>query len=184
MSCHCPNRLSLSMGLRGVAAGANPSLVSGQGQGTPWISRQLIAGPSLVSNVGFSISLKDTLTCSSALPRWRAGIWTSVLPITSRPALPAELQPPLIEWLFIYNIIYNIKTFLVNISIFIKHFFNMALRALLLKNLSKIKFCAVWWIEGIVWQMVWRNVNMSTCCYNISSIWKKTFWWSGACEHC
>ena len=33
----------------------------------------------------------------------------------------------------------DIKTFLVNISIFIKHFFNMALRALLLKNLSKIK---------------------------------------------
>ena len=32
------------MGLRGVAAGANPSLVSGRGQGTPWISRQLIAG--------------------------------------------------------------------------------------------------------------------------------------------
>ena len=47
MSCHCPNRLSLSMGLRGVAAGANPSLVSGRGQGTPWISRQLITGPPL-----------------------------------------------------------------------------------------------------------------------------------------
>ena len=30
------------MGLRGVAAGANPSFVSGRGQGTPWISRQLI----------------------------------------------------------------------------------------------------------------------------------------------
>ena len=38
MSCHCPNRLSLSMGLQGVAAGANPSLVSGRRQGTPWIS--------------------------------------------------------------------------------------------------------------------------------------------------
>ena len=34
MSCHCPNRLSLSTGLRG---GANASLVSGRGQGTPWI---------------------------------------------------------------------------------------------------------------------------------------------------
>ena len=86
------NRLSLSMGSRGVAAGANPSLVSGRGQGTPWISRQLIAGPSLVSNVGFSILLKDTSTCSSALPG--AGIWTRDLSITSRPALPAELQPP------------------------------------------------------------------------------------------
>ena len=38
MSCHCPNRLSLSMGLQGVAAGANPSLVSGRGQGAPWTS--------------------------------------------------------------------------------------------------------------------------------------------------
>ena len=86
MSCHCHNRLSLSMGSRGVAAGANPSLVSGRGQGTPWTSRQLIT---LMSNVGFRISLKDTSTCSSALPR--AGIWTRDLPITSRPALPAEL---------------------------------------------------------------------------------------------
>ena len=103
MSCHCQNCLSLSMGSRGVAAGANPSLVSGRGQGTPWISRQLIAGPSLMSNVGFSISLRDasdTSTCSSALPG--AGIWTSDLPITSRPALPAELQPPQIEDIYHY----------------------------------------------------------------------------------
>ena len=83
MSCHCHvmslscnvilmsfscHRLSLSMGLQGVAAGANPSLVSGRGQGTPWTSHQLIAGPSLMSNMGFSILLKDTSTCSSALP--------------------------------------------------------------------------------------------------------------------
>ena len=42
MSCHAivRNRLSLSMGSRGVAAGANPSFVSGRGQGTPWTSRQ------------------------------------------------------------------------------------------------------------------------------------------------
>ena len=47
MSCHViiRNRLSLSKGSRGVAAGANPSLVSGRGQGAPWTSRQLIAGP-------------------------------------------------------------------------------------------------------------------------------------------
>ena len=60
-TCHvivC-NRLSLSMGSRGVAAGANPSLDSEQGQGTPWTSRQ----PSLMSNVGFIISLKDTQPC-------------------------------------------------------------------------------------------------------------------------
>ena len=80
--CHVivRNRSSLSMGSRRVAAGANPSLVSGRGQGTPWTSCQLIAGPSLKSKVGFSISLKVTLTCSSAQPR--AGIWTSDLPIT------------------------------------------------------------------------------------------------------
>ena len=36
-----------------------------QGEDWYWISRQLIA---LVSNVGFSISLKDTSTCGSALP--------------------------------------------------------------------------------------------------------------------
>ena len=46
-TCHViiHNRLSLSMGSRGVPAGANPSLVSGRGQGAPWTSRQLIAGP-------------------------------------------------------------------------------------------------------------------------------------------
>ena len=32
-------------------------------QGTPCTSRQLIAGPTLMSNVGFSILLKDTSTC-------------------------------------------------------------------------------------------------------------------------
>ena len=67
MSCQVIIRnLSLSKGSQGVAAGANPSLVIGQGQGTPWISRQLIAEPSLMSNVEFSISLKDTSTCPGA----------------------------------------------------------------------------------------------------------------------
>ena len=65
-----------------------PALSQGEGR----VSHQFIAGPSLMSNVGFSISLKDTSTCSSALPR--AGIWTNDLLSTSRPALPAELQPP------------------------------------------------------------------------------------------
>ena len=38
MSCHViiRNRLSLSMGSWDVVAGANPSLVSRRGQGTPW----------------------------------------------------------------------------------------------------------------------------------------------------
>ena len=56
--------------------------VSGREQGTPWTSCQLIAGPSLMpeatmqgygqlhirSNLGFSVLLKDTSTCSSAQP--------------------------------------------------------------------------------------------------------------------
>ena len=42
------------MGLRSVAAGANPSFISGRGHCTPWTSRQFITGPSLMSNVGFS----------------------------------------------------------------------------------------------------------------------------------
>ena len=35
MSCHCPNHLSLSMGSRGVVAGANPSLSQGEGRVLP-----------------------------------------------------------------------------------------------------------------------------------------------------
>ena len=78
--------------------------VSGWGQGTPWTSRQLITGPSLMAEATmqganctsgaisvFSILLKDTSACSSAQPG--AVILTSDLPIPSRPALPAELQP-------------------------------------------------------------------------------------------
>ena len=42
------------------------------------------------SNLGFSILLKDTSTCSSAQP----GIQTSNLLITRRPALPPEIQLP------------------------------------------------------------------------------------------
>ena len=70
MSCHViiRNRLSFSMGSRDVVAGANPSLVSGRGQGAPWTSHQFITGPLLMSNVGFSVLLKDTSTSSSALP--------------------------------------------------------------------------------------------------------------------
>ena len=76
-SCHVMllhSCLSLS---RGVA-------VSGRGQVAS--SSQ----GSLMSNMGFGVLLKDTSTCSSALPG--AGIWASDLLITRRPALPAELQ--------------------------------------------------------------------------------------------
>ena len=79
----------------------------GVGQGTSWMSRQLIAGPLLMAvaasqganctsgaTLGFSILLKDTSTCSSVLP-WGARIRTSDLLITRQPALPTELQPPL-----------------------------------------------------------------------------------------
>ena len=58
--------------------GANASLLYGRRQGTPWMSRQLIAGPLLMAEaatqganctsgaiLGFSILLKDTSTCNS-----------------------------------------------------------------------------------------------------------------------
>ena len=101
-------------GSRGVAAffplrgcgGQIQFFSMGVGQGTSWMSRQLIAGPLLMAvaasqganctsgaTLGFSILLKDTSTCSSVLP-WGAGIRTSDLLITSQPALPTELQPP------------------------------------------------------------------------------------------
>ena len=41
-------------------------LVLERGQGTPWTSRQLIAGPSLMSNWGVSISVKDSLALPGA----------------------------------------------------------------------------------------------------------------------
>ena len=59
------------------------SLEPVQGQVTPWTSRQLIAGPFTDGRschiFSISILLKDTSTCD--------------LPITSRPALLAKLQP-------------------------------------------------------------------------------------------
>ena len=57
-------------------------LSMGEDQGTPWMSRQLIAGPLLMAEAalqkvptahqaisGFSILLKDTSTCSSVPPQ-------------------------------------------------------------------------------------------------------------------
>ena len=79
---------SLSWG-RWVYAGANPSYpgqVTSSLQGPHWWQRPPCKVP-MRSNLGFSILLKDTSTCSS-------GIWTSDLPITCRPALPAEPQLP------------------------------------------------------------------------------------------
>ena len=65
-----------------TVTGANPSYLSEQRQGTPWTSRQLIAGPLLMAKattqganctsgaiLGFSVLLKDTSTCSSVLPQ-------------------------------------------------------------------------------------------------------------------
>ena len=53
------------------------------------------------ATLGFSILLKDTSTCSSVPPRG-AGIRTCNLLITSPPALPTELQPPLFMILPLY----------------------------------------------------------------------------------
>ena len=83
------NRVSFSMVSRGVAAGANPSLVSGRGQGTPWTSRQLIideqCGVQYLAQRHFNMQLSLV----------RSGNLNYDLSITSRPALPTELQPPL-----------------------------------------------------------------------------------------
>ena len=56
-------------------------LSNSQGQGTPWTRRQPIAVPSLTSNGGFSILLKDTSTCSSQLspePRFEPATFQSL----------------------------------------------------------------------------------------------------------
>ena len=65
------------------------SQLSGRGQGAPWTSRQLIAGPSLVSNVGFSVCLYlllfqykpnvINLHYFSIVIRWIQVIWTPQL---------------------------------------------------------------------------------------------------------
>ena len=73
----------------------------GIGQGTPWMSWQLIAGPLLMAVaatqgaictsgaiLGFSILLKDTSTCIPVPPRG-ARIWAGDLLITSPPATAA-----------------------------------------------------------------------------------------------
>ena len=121
------------MGSRGVAAGANPSLVSGRGQGTTWTSRQLIAGPSLMSNVGFSVSLKDTL-CSSALPG--AGIE------------PATFQS-LVDLL--YPLSYS-RPVTVAVVIITGH----APLCLCLNFLSANIFIApMWSSENIAWRLAW-----------------------------
>ena len=76
--------------------GANPSYLSGQRHYTPWTSSQpllmaeaAMQGANCTSEaiLGFSILLKDTLTCSPVPPQ---GSGDS---ITRRTALPTELQP-------------------------------------------------------------------------------------------
>ena len=67
-------------GLQGLL-GPNPVVLMGEGQGTPWMSHQLIAGPWLMAVaapqganctsgaiLGFSILLIDTSACSSVPP--------------------------------------------------------------------------------------------------------------------
>ena len=91
------------MGARGVLLEPIPA-VSGRGQGTPWTSCQLIAGPSLMAEAATqaatsgaiwgSVSFAWSLQHEAQLSPWGARIRTSDPLITSRPALPAELQPP------------------------------------------------------------------------------------------
>ena len=83
--------LSLFQGVAGFAAGANPSCLLAKAGYT--LDKLPAHSRALRSNLRFSFLLKDTLTYSSAQPGG-AWIWTSDFPITSRPALPSELQPP------------------------------------------------------------------------------------------
>ena len=79
--------------------------VSGRGQGTPWTSCQLIAGPSLMAEGAMqganhtSGAIWGSVSCSRTL--WLAAQLSPELgfepAITSQPALPAELQPPLFQ---------------------------------------------------------------------------------------
>ena len=77
--------LSLSMGLQGVAAGlrarAGYSLDKSPAHRRALTDEQ--CGVQYLAQGHFNMQLSP-----------RAGIWTSNLPITGRPALPAELQPP------------------------------------------------------------------------------------------
>ena len=88
------NRFIPFMVSRGILLEPLPA-VSRRGQGTPLdkspAHRRARCQLHIRSKSGFNILLKDTSTCSSAQPG--AGIWTNDLPITSWPALPAELQP-------------------------------------------------------------------------------------------
>ena len=140
MSCHVivRNRLSLSMGSRGVAAGANPSFVSGRGQGTTWTSCQLITGPSLMSNVGFSILLKDTLTCSSALPG--AGIWTTFRSLVDL-LYPLSYSRPVFACLFLFCSIVKTLVIVDKHTVMTKH---MLLPACFLCFSCSCKICYCW----------------------------------------
>ena len=84
-------------GLRGLL-GPNPVHTMGIGQGTPWMSCQLIAGPLLMASA-HQEQLWGSVSCSRILrhvAQFRPGEPGFDLVITSPPALPTELQPPLV----------------------------------------------------------------------------------------
>ena len=100
----------LSPPFSGGLMGPNPVTV-GEGQGTPWMSRQLIAGPLLMAEAATQVPTAHqeqfwgSVSCSRTLrhvaqfhPRGTR-IQTSDLPITSPPALPTELQPSNHLWI-------------------------------------------------------------------------------------
>ena len=98
------NYFILFMGLQGLLLEPIPA-VSGRRQSTPWTSCQLITGPLLMAEATVhganrtSGAIWGLASCSRTLrheAQPRAGIWTSDLPITSWPDLPAELQLPLV----------------------------------------------------------------------------------------
>ena len=96
--------IALSCLFQGVAGSLEliPVVTVGEGRVHPWTSCQVIAWPLLMADVptAHQEQFWGSISCSRILrhaaqfcPRG-AGIWTSDLPITSRTALPAELQLP------------------------------------------------------------------------------------------
>ena len=83
-------------------------VVSGRRQGTPWTSCQHITGPS--GAIWGSVSRSRTLRHAAQISPEGARSWTSDLSITSRPALPTDLQLPPLCSLYLKMKIENIMS--------------------------------------------------------------------------
>ena len=96
--------------------------LTGEGQGTPWMSRQLIAGPLLMAVaapqganctsgaiLGFSILLKDTSACSSVPPQGSRGLEPATFRSLVHQLYPLSYSRPWLD--FFYNLSRTLKSF-------------------------------------------------------------------------